>query len=320
MRRYGKQAFTLFELIVAVGITAVLTVVAFSLLQGMMDVWKIADRNVSLEIEAQFVLDQIERDLESAFFKDGTDVMFAATVLENKTNSGNWVENKTKRPTKNSFDPNLGRYGWAGTWLSFFSASPSLNAVSYQIIRTRTEDFDSDEPRYLLHRTVVRQDHTLSNGYNLTDVSSRYVGSDPTSPSRPEAVKEPRKENVFAYNVIDFGVRLFARDPSYDATTVPGLVPAGMKIIFPIVKDFDEDEVEWKTEYLEHLASTGKGDVNNVLYPNLVEVYIRLIDEAGAQALYDLEAGGGDPSEWYKIVDAHSKDFSRAVKIQTNSF
>ncbi len=299
------------ELIVSMAITAVIALFVFQFATSLAKVWRTTETGVSTELDAQIALDQIARDLESAIFQErkGKDAsnaeidlpMLAATALADSDvgQSKRWVGlNKSKRPTTWHFSPAEQRYGWAGTWLRFFAAAPSFNAIGYQIIR-REPFGNSTEPRYLLHRTVIRHDNTLAREFDIS--ATGYADGNTTN-----GLKSPRLDGVLLEDVVDFGVRFYIYDKTPGATDD---TPAGLRLIFPADANGDLDDTD-----TDHLASDLTGNVYGNRYPELVEVFIRVLDDVGADKLLELEEGTS--TESYKdIVEQHGHLYRRMVRL-----
>ena len=218
--------------------------------------------------------------------------------------SGRWEPpaiDGSGRPVDLHFDVEAHRYGWAGLWMRFFSAQPSFNAIAYQIIR-RPAFTDSDVPRYLLHRAVVRQDHTMVAGHDIT--AANYSA---TTKSDVDAgnVTSPRVSLVLLENVVDFGVRLYVYDPNAFATDD---TPRGLRLIFPSKNNEDLDDEERVYE-----GNSRHGGFSS-RYPDVVEIYLRVLDQEGADALYRAEEI--EPGESYEsIVEKHGRVYRRMVRI-----
>ncbi|MDQ8182462.1 type II secretion system protein [Pelagicoccus sp. SDUM812005] len=312
MRLRGiRRGFTLVELIVSLAITAIIALFVFQFATNLAKIWRTTEAGVSTELDAQIALDQIARDIESAIFQErkGADEaeqeiglpMLAATALGDGdvSQSKRWVgKDNSKRPASWHFDPAAHRYGWAGTWLRFFTAAPSFNAVGYQIIR-RTPFGDSTEPRYLLHRTVIRHDNTVNGGFDIS--ANGFKDGNTTN-----GLLSPRLDGVLLEDVIDFGVRFYIYDDDMDATDD---TPAGLRLIFPA-----DDNGNLSATDTEHLAMYhSEGDYDS-RYPELVEVFLRVLDDVGADKLLALEEGTS--TETYEgIVEQHGHLYRRMVRL-----
>lgn len=301
------EGFTVFELIVALAITAVIAAFVFSFGSSLAKLWNVSKARVDTELDANIVLDRIAMDLEAAVFQERGVPMFAvsATSRDDRDFSTRWVDSKivaAGRPTELDFDPDRHLYGWAGSWLRFFSAEPSVNAVGYQIIR-RPAFSNSKIPRYLLHRTVVRHDNTLEAGLNIT--AAAYSGTGTTAVDA-YTIAKPWVSVTLMENVIDFGVRLYVFDkdapPSKDS-------PAGLVLIYPSTDGATLDKSE-----REHFATTGVGPSYELRYPDVVEVFIRVLNQTGADLLQRNE--DVENLETYEdIVEKYGHVYRRMIRL-----
>lgn len=308
----GKAGFTLVELIVSLAITSVIAVFVFSFASSLAKLWRTTEGGVSTELDAQIALDTIVKDFESAIFEERGVPMLAVSAISETGNdvyaitfSGRWEEPSnegTGRPGTMHFDPANHRYGYAGVWLRFFTAAPSVNAVGYQIIR-RPPFANSDEPRYLLHRAVVRHDNTLEAGFDIT--SANYNAS-PTSDVSAGVVESPWLTSSLLEDVVDFGVRFYVFDENFSGNDD---APAGLRLIFPSANNEDLDANE-----KEHIASTHSHDSLSASYPDVIEVFMRVLDDAGADALmYSEEIEAGESYE--SIVSRHGRVYRRMIRM-----
>ena len=307
----SHKAFTLIELIVALGISAAIGFFAINIAIGVSDVWSVAEDRSIESVETQFALDLLAQDLESAFFRESPNPMFAVSVLDDASNSGRWIDASSfARPiTPDPFNPGIDQYGWAGCWLRFFTAAPGLNAVGYQFIRTPIVG-SSNTIRYNLYRGVVRMDHTLTTGYDIEAAAYSTAGT-PTL-GNPVEVVSPRVENIILSNVIDFGIRLYVYDSTAPETDD---APPGMRIIFPAnglnqISNTDD----------EHSANTGFGLTYGSRFPEAAEVVIRVLSESGWEQLELVEEEGGTAAEWQRIVEENSSVYRRFVDMRSRSF
>lgn len=195
LRRH-RSAFTVIELLVAVGVTALLVSLMLTIVVNVMSGWSRSSGSLSSGNQARLVLDQVARDLQSAIIKRDGNGWLVATVQQNQTGIGLaglsdavWVAAK---PSTNGTDPTLPigsflvpsgpnpaiddyRFGQGGVWLRFFSSVTGSNAVdssdnpmmqtlsapravAYQIVRLPVVP-GSAEIRYQLFRSEVRPGH-----------------------------------------------------------------------------------------------------------------------------------------------------------------
>lgn len=313
MRRQNRSAFTLMELIVSLAITAVIALFVFSFATSLAQVWRSSESGVSTELDAQITLDTIAKDLESALFLEKGTPMFAVSVLAyeaalagefDRTLSGSW-EAGSARPVEVDFEPEVHRYGWAGSWLRFFAAQPIANAVGYQLIR-RPPLSASDLPLYLLHRTVVRQDYTLGAGFDIT--APAYTSEDTTTSClNAPRIYRPCLDDVILEDVIDFGVRLYIFDEQANVTDHS---PKGLRLIFPFVTGAGALDDGRRNHYGESNIEGGF----DVRYPDVVEVFLRVLDNVGSQRLQEIEQGASEES-YEAVLDRHSRLYRRMVRL-----
>ncbi len=299
--RTARNGFTLIELVVALGITAVIGYFFISIGRDFAIAWDNVGNSVARETEARSAMDIISRDFESAFFREGP-VMFAVNVLGNPSNAGaKWEGGLAERPVGDGFDTTNHEYGWAGCWIRLICASPSLNAVGYQIIRSTIKD-TVGLPRYMLYRNVVSVEDTIDNGFDL--LSPVYTtNGDVTTPERP---------NILAVNVVDFGARLYVyEDPADDPSDVDA--PNGLRLIFPA-----NASSRLHTNLpngLTHQGSTFSGTPYSNRYPDVVEIFLRILDEKGASELSAMEESGLN-DRWEEIVAENSKLYRRFIAVR----
>jgi|TARA_B110000495_G_C23033598_1_gene616411 prepilin-type N-terminal cleavage/methylation domain-containing protein len=310
MRR-SRKGFTLIELMAALGVTAVIGYFFISIGSDFVIAWDHVGDSVARETEARGALDIIARDFESAFFREGDDVMFAVDVLGD--DSGAKWEGGAERPIGDGFDPVLHEYGWAGSWVRMFSAAPSFNAVGYRIIRTTIKNNVGD-PRYMLYRNVATMENTIleaeaalvKNEAEIFDFESEmYLDGG--------YVLGTTRENILAVNVVDFGVRLYIYDSSEGGDPSGYDAPDGLRLIFP------EDGSSGLASSIEgwtHRGSTYLGTAYVNRYPDVVEVFLRVLNKNGANELLDLEMEETiDDTLWEEIVEKNSRLYHRYITV-----
>lgn len=323
-RRFDRQGFTLFEMLAAVAVAMVISVFVFSFSTSLLGIMRASDSKIGTEIDAHVALDIIARDLESAVFREGT-VMFAVDALvenmapeEPPVEGGGSEEPSSEDETAGEVPaedfPPTARI--VRSHLRFFTASPAFNAVSYQIIRRVGFD-GSERPRYILFRSVVRKDYTETAGRDIVGVPYETGDSDI---GHAAEVTVPNLHSFFLDNVVDFGIRLYIYDSSQQSSPDS---PQGLRLIYPSIDDETIDLAE-----VTHHASTGRkatasggsGSIDNfaLRYPDVVEVYLRVLDRAGAEALVAVEVDGAEGS-YADIVKNHGRFYSRTVRVVSRS-
>jgi len=286
-------------------VAGVIAYFVFVFSNNMTRIWSSNEAGVGTELEAQLALDRIVMDIESAVLLEKGVPMFALSILPRGQRDGNWdlaALEGSARPEDLHYDPVAHHYGWAGSWLRFFSAVPSLNAVGYKLVR-RSAYADSSQPLYLLYRPVVRHDRTLDAGLDIT--AADYLGG-ASSSSDSGVIGRPWRDNLLLEDVVDFGLRLFVVD---EAAPPTDYAPGGLRMIFPVL-DGSGDIVAGVTEHLGQSFSKEAPDAQR--YPDVVEVYIRVVDDVGAEKLLrsqEVEAG----QSYETIVASHGRLYSRTI-------
>jgi hypothetical protein len=335
--RPARGAFTVIELLVAVGITALIAGFAVVIVANLSGFWSRTSGRISAEAQARFVLDRLTLDLQGALFRDDGNVWFAASVPANTASSGLWdtrgassglLKPAAAAGTALTYNSAAGiasdTFGPAGTWLRFFTTNRGRNvdrdslsapvAVGWQIIRRAgSNNPNSTDRRYFLHRAEVRpaqsgaRPGTLEAGFDIT--AAAYAGANATAENTglagdPRSVRAPQDLGaVVGENVIDFGVRCYVRDRASGA----------LQPVFPVSSE------------TTHLASTppGLGAATNQ-FPEVVDVLVRILSDEGGRVIADLEAGriGTAPPNgvtaaawWWQLALAHSQVFTRRVVL-----
>ena len=307
------RAATLIELLVALAITASLVASLFAMTRTLAGAWRSASGAVSAQTEARRALDQLQRDLEAAVFSS-SGVAFAVDMVGGADETILWElpAPDRRKPVTASWDPARDRFGWGGVWLRFFTSNGGTRAVSYKIVRrTPTTNTGPGQARYYLYRGHVRAERTFQAGYDLT-APAYNPGFSPGGPVRvgdAAEIQRPRRDSLLANHVVDFGVRLYWLAPSGDgrledvrifplsgtqnhrAPPLPGA---------PAVP-FDLTEAR----SLSPNAATNR-------VPDFAVIVLRVLTDEGAQRLADFENGLIE-GDWWDIVEAHSKVFTRRV-------
>ena len=260
----GRSAFTLIELMVAIGVTALLVSLMLTITINVMGGWNKSSGSLTSGNQARLVLDMISRDLQGAVSKKDGNVWLAATIQQSQTGSGGsgvvgavWSSLKpsgnasSATDTSGSFfmSPSLEecRFGQAGTWLRFFTSVTDTNkavgtdthisaprAVAYQIVRLPVVYVTTGgaEYRYQLFRSEVSSNNTFTAGYDISN--SNYTNATETADLvgagiiRNPEVSSRDRSLIIANNVIDVGVKLYMRetDPTTSLVTPRLIFPA----------------------------------------------------------------------------------------------
>ena len=233
------------------------------------------------------------------------------------------------------------RFGLAGTWLRFFTQSPELDpqakgdgaarAVSYQIIRYGITGSSNSRKRYHLFRSDVSAKNTFEAGYNLHPENDSWYGSDASNISvDPNFLGTPRVPSTLinpvieeggdylptsfslATNIIDFGIRAYHLEKNSFGT-------GNLVQIFPPI-DQDSPGNLLAEEFLatSHIPYQVITDPTFYLFPDVVDVMVRVLSEEGARILESFENGDFPNTEevdWWSIAEEHSKVYFRRIKI-----
>ena len=333
MRRTRPSAFTLLELVVAAGISALIAGFILAVARGCLGAWQRTAGRTGADAEGRFILDRLTDDLQSALYRDDGRVWLVAAVLDRTDHSGRWEAAPMQKPAGAAggslrIGPAFGegeRFGQAGMWLCFFAPEdagapglPAPAALGYQIIRELPPGAGPAAARgYYLHRTVVRaaadagRPGVLESGFDLDPESSpggythATAGNDGTAAGDPFALTSPQDPaTVLAGNVIDFGVRLYRRNGG------------ALERIFPLD---DSDRL--------HLARAPAGAAApGDAFPEVAELVVRVLTEEGAREIATLETHperlGTRPSRfaddaawWWDVAEAHSRLCVRRIAL-----
>ncbi|HOG92002.1 MAG TPA: type II secretion system protein [Opitutaceae bacterium] len=320
----NRRGFTLIELLVAMGLSMAIIAVLAVLVGRFGEAWAQASGRLVAQTQARVALDQLEADLQGAFVRGDGQPWLAVRLRAHSGDVPLWTdagEDGRQKPAALSLRQGGGaitgdRFGVGGCWLRFFSAQRMTEssaglpvAVGYQIVRRRMTG--TSEARYYLHRSEVRpvQDGTgagvWESGYALAaSGSSPYMcpgpgnagaEGDPVTLSSPGALG-----TLLADSVVDFGVRLYARDGT-----------GGLRLVYP--------QADVGAEYLA-------GAREEMPWPAEAELMLRVLTPEGAALLANIEAvpcrAGARPSAyasdaewWWAVVEEHSRVHVRRVEL-----
>jgi len=368
-RRFSnRRAFTVIELLVAVGVTALMVSLMLTIVVNVLSGWNKSSGTLTSGNQARLVLDQISRDLQSAILKRDGNGWMVATIQQNQSNTGDagvsgaaWVAAKPSAP--GSSDPTSNttsfvvpsavngtipliddyRFGQGGVWLRFFTSGPDSNdgllqhisaprAVAYQIVRLPVVA-NSKEIRYQLFRSEVRPGHsnatlaarsTFAAGYNLLDPaaiynipsatnSGVYINGTVDEGGEPGSIRRPDRNQLIANNVIDFGVRVWARNST---NTLVITFPSSLTNFgFAATTN---DGTSGKTAAIPPGQSSGAVTATQMTYgfPEVIEVFVRILTDDGVNQIANFE-DGRIPGNWWDIALANSRVYSRRIEIKS---
>ena len=165
LKTAGRAAFTLIELMVAIGVTALLVSLMLTITINVMGGWNKSSGSLTSGNQARLVLDMVSRDLQGAVIKKDGNVWFAATLQDTQAANGGdtgmtsdvvWSATKTSAtlrtdptsvstsfviPAPVGSNPNPAledyRFKQGGTWLRFFTSATDTNTAATNGTDTR---------------------------------------------------------------------------------------------------------------------------------------------------------------------------------------
>lgn len=318
----SDRGYTLVEVLVAAGITALIAGFIAAIVASISTSWSRSSNRLGADAQARLILDQIQLDLQAATFRDDGNTWFAADILNGASGgaTGMWiVAPRNPKPvggiSLNLTTPGIAqsRFGTAGVWLRFFSSGRSVTnaagalttpsapvAVSYQIIRRYTATNPANtNTGYLLHRSEVRpgangtgstaRPGVIESGYSIT--AAAYTTSSSSTNSGavlgdPRSVQVPGAvrtlDTVFGDNVIDFGLRAYVRDAS---------APGGLRLIFPATTAgaLTNSPQPLRSSLPANTPPSAAGYNPRLLFPDVVDVMVRILTDDGVEAIANLE-------------------------------
>lgn len=244
------RAFTLVELLVAIGVSVLLVTLSLTITVNLLKSWNQSQGALATNASARRAFEQLELDLASLFQRADGQVWLAATVQRDQTGFGDafahesdpektdkaaWGAPGEGKPraaadshrivaTPAGTDLDSSRFGHAGVWLRFFSTRGSpddggdgLHVVSYQIIR-RTLKKTSATPGYHLCRghgkAWADADDPKDLGPGGYDLFAPGYNAyrDVNGALKVPGHRATDRKKLVADGVIDFGVRILAPD------------------------------------------------------------------------------------------------------------
>ncbi|HEX2101439.1 MAG TPA: type II secretion system protein, partial [Candidatus Synoicihabitans sp.] len=242
MRRGARRGVSLLELVVALAVTAMLATLLIVVTINVTDHWRRRADRQSATTQVALALDQLEADLRGWLPREPGVATFIATVQPDAPGSSGhagmsgetWRDPSPARvkpaatagsrrlpnPTEAEPIPALenSRFGQVGTWLRLVTLAPDREtgtpatretlpvAVAYQLVRRANAP--GQRAAYRLYRSQVAARATLNAGYDL--LAPAYVLPDDHEGS-PGSLRRPALHDLLAEGVVDFGVRVMAR-------------------------------------------------------------------------------------------------------------
>jgi len=327
--RVSSRAFTLVELLVAAGITLLLAGFIAVILRNVSTTWARAGNRLGADAQARIVLDQLQRDLQGAMFRDDGNVWLAVDLLtaSNGGQTGLWqVAARNPKPTggvstdltatRAQLPPSErgklenARYSTAGVWLRFFTTGRVVTnatgtvttpaapvAVGYQIVRRFTATNPANlNTAYLLHRSETRPATSggrigvLEAGYTIT--SANYTTS--TSGTNSGAITgDPRSVQVpGAVRNLDSVIADNVIDFGVRCYVRDQTVPGGLRLIFPANPTTGALLNNPQPLRAQLPADTPTAATNynpRFLFPDVIDAMVRILTEDGATAIANME-------------------------------
>ncbi len=250
-----SRGFTIIELLVAVGVTAILVALMLSITINILSGWNRSSGKLSNENQARLILDILSQDIQGAILRYDSNAWFVATIQDDQSGAGDsgmttttftadWPSSGIKpQASSNSFVINPSerlisnyRFGQAGVWLRFFTVPPdgaSTNlsdtsaprAVAYQMLRAQVNG--SAQSSYMLFRSEVRpggtsSGSTFSHGYDL--FQGRMVTDSDGSPGYNSTAHGNREDIASRSNATR------VRSPHVDHVIGTNVIDFGIKI------------------------------------------------------------------------------------------
>lgn len=346
--RSRRRGFTIIELLVAIGVTALLVTLMFNITINLLQGWNRTSGNLTASNQARFLLDQLAQDLEGSVMRRDNNVWFAASIQQDQAGAGDvgmtgvyasvWNAPGVKPSGAESLviDPAVRtldnyRFGKSGVWLRFFSvpadnstadvnSASAPRAIAYQFVRNRIGNTTAaTEFAYLMYRMEVAPAVSTGTGASTFDVGydlfmpaaaiSYNQGNGGTG--HPGNIRRPNGNSVIANNVIDFGLRLF--EPDATGTLVE---------VFPVDRRSGATPVR---VFAATADTTARDPFNNTAthrfgYPTVAEIMVRILTPEGTRLINAYEA---DPTRfsgttWWQLAEQHSQVFTRRVQLKSN--
>ncbi len=345
-RLHSRHGFTVIELLVAATVTAMLAGILLIMTNGVLNVWNRTSGLLGTNAQAELIFDVLTDDLQSAVRRNDGRVWLAVEILEDPVDiinhqwtdtsvSGNikpggTISRKREDPSNANMPLEETRYGLGGAWLRFFTGSSGdgTRAVAYQVARRRItgDPKDPGNPapiRYMLYRSEYNVAETLARGFDLNPTGFFPTGVGYTGSGNK--LIDPPSAEVMGNNVIDFGIRLYARQ------LPTGGLPGGatLRPIFPA----DPSTDEWDNDVTGYLAvglaqAPGySGGTRRDVYPDVVDVMVRILTDEGVKQITNLEDGFVLPPSsmtfeeaWWAIAEEHSRVFTRRIFLNTSPY
>ena len=98
------KGFTVIELLVAVSVTALLSGMLLLISTQVLETQSKSTSTIETNQIAQFVLDQVQEDLQCALYRNDGNVWMTISLLDDNENSGSWVNPAISSNGKSQID------------------------------------------------------------------------------------------------------------------------------------------------------------------------------------------------------------------------
>ena len=168
-----KNGFTLVELLVALGVTAIIVSMLVIITATALDGYSSSRNQVKAAREARAAFDQVARDLESLVVRSGNDIdwLWISTESTNPGPTGNQSPNATRAvfltAATDRYDGGIGTDSDLGG---------DVSTVAYRLLYRDpiTNSGNNDFSTFVLYRQLINPDETFENILGVDDIEAAY--------------------------------------------------------------------------------------------------------------------------------------------------
>ena len=173
--RTSRKGFTLVELLVALGITAVIVAMLVTITATALDGYSTSRNRVKASREAKAAFDQMSRDLESLVVRSGNNFEWLR-VSSDQSAPGPTGNASPSAARAVFFTAATDRYD--GQLNTAQDNGGDVSTVGYQLLyRDPVTNTDNDEfSSFILYRQLINPDETFANLLGQTDIQTAYQG------------------------------------------------------------------------------------------------------------------------------------------------
>jgi len=331
--RGARRGFTLLEVLVAAGITALIAGFCAIIVSNVGSFWTRTSGRLSAEAQARYALDLLSLDLSGARFRDDGNTWLAATFLSNTTNtSGLWLTTgtaTTQKPGSNVTGTgaslqftatisnssttlsNLGdnstaspRFGIGGTWLRFFTTKRGTNDASSANNTATTES----APVAVAYQIVRRRTSTSTLSTDIRYLLHRSEvrpARNGTTASSVGTFETGYTITAAGYGPVSNSVAVGdpgeIKYPTLSSVIADNVIDLGVRFY---VRDATATATNGlrlvfpatnsATNYLAKTPSSVAGATD--AFPDVVDVMVRVLTDEGARLIAAYEANPSIPS------------------------